>query len=199
MIYLAITADHIRATLTAYLDIHPQDKPDLAPVLDLLDRGGDLTSRKEFRGHATAGAVLADTTGRILHIHHLALDKWLLPGGHLETRDETLLDAALRELTEETGIPADAVTPVGDQPIHIDVHPIPARTPSRSLAGAPDPLGPPDAKGEPDHRHFDFRFAFRATADVRQLQTEEVTDAAWREIDTIDDATLRQRIAEALR
>jgi hypothetical protein len=54
VIDLAITADHIRATLTAYLDEHPEDKPDLAPVLDLLDTGADLTSRKEFRGHATA-------------------------------------------------------------------------------------------------------------------------------------------------
>ncbi len=48
MIDLAITADHIRTTLTAYLDTHPEDKPDLTPVLDLLDTGADLTSRKEF-------------------------------------------------------------------------------------------------------------------------------------------------------
>ncbi|AEH08015.1 MULTISPECIES: NUDIX hydrolase [Protofrankia] len=183
MINLAITADHIRATLTTYLDTHPEDKPDLAPVLDLLDTGADLTSRREFRGHATAGAILANADGRILHIHHRALDTWLMPGGHLETSDETLLDAALRELAEETGIPDDAVTSADDQPIHIDVHPIPAN----------------DAKGEPDHRHVDVRFLFRTTADVHQLQTEEVTDATWRTIDNLSDATLRQRIAEALR
>jgi hypothetical protein len=74
VIDLAITPDHIRTTLTAYLDTHPNEKPDLAPVLDLLDAGGDLTSRKEFRGHVTAGAILADTAGRILHIHHRTLD-----------------------------------------------------------------------------------------------------------------------------
>lgn len=180
---MAITADHIRTTLTAYLDIHPDDKQDLAPVLDLLDSGADITSRKEFRGHATAGAILAGADGRILHIHHLALSTWLLPGGHLEIADRTLLEAARRELTEETGIPADAVTPAGDQPIHIDVHPIPAN----------------DMKAEPDHRHVDFRFLFRTTADLGKLQADEVTDAAWREIDTLKDPTLRQRIATALR
>jgi 8-oxo-dGTP pyrophosphatase MutT (NUDIX family) len=183
VINLTITADHIRATLTAYLDTHPEEKPDLAPVLDLLDAGGELTSRKEFGGHVTAGAALADTAGRILHIHHRALDTWLLPGGHLEPRDASLLQAAQRELAEETGIPANAVTPVGDSPIHIDVHHIPAN----------------EAKAEPDHQHIDVRFLFRTTADVRQLQTDEVTDAAWRKIETIGDATLRQRIAEALR
>ncbi|MCQ4081963.1 NUDIX domain-containing protein [Streptomyces sp. RB6PN25] len=180
---MAITADHIRTTLGDYLDEHPEEKDSLAPVVELLDAGADLTSRKEFRGHATAGAILAGPDGRILHIHHLALDKWLLPGGHLEPQDETLLDAARRELTEETGIPTETVTPISDRPVHIDVHPIPAN----------------DAKGEPDHQHVDFRFLFRTTADVRQLQTEEVTDAAWRDVDTLGDDRLRHRVAQALR
>ncbi|MFI1799375.1 NUDIX hydrolase [Streptomyces sp. NPDC020379] len=180
---MPITADHIRTTVNGFLDEHPDEKPALAPVLALLDDGADLASRKEFRGHATAGAILARPGGSILHIHHLALDKWLLPGGHLEALDGTLLDAALRELTEETGIPAEAVTAVTDRPVHIDVHPIPAN----------------DAKGEPDHQHIDFRFLFRTTADVHQLQAEEVTDAAWRDIETVADECLRSRIAAALR
>ncbi|MFE2943672.1 NUDIX hydrolase [Streptomyces sp. NPDC059255] len=183
MIDLPITEAHLRTTLTVYLDEHPEEKPGLAPVLDLLDSGADLTVRSEFRGHATAGAILAGPDGRILHVHHLALDKWLLPGGHLESVDDTLLEAALRELIEETGIPADAVTTVTHRPLHIDVHHIPAN----------------HSKGEPDHQHIDFRFLFRTTADVGQLQAEEVTGAAWRDADIIGDQTLRQRVTRALR
>ena len=108
MIDLAITADHIRAVIGDYLDAYPEDKQSLAPALELLDDGADLTTRKEFRGHATAAAILAGPDGRILHIHHLVLDSWLLPGGHLEASDTTLLEAALRELAEETGIPIAA-------------------------------------------------------------------------------------------
>lgn len=183
MIDLAITADHIRTTLTSYLDQHPEDRPDLTPALDLIDAGAELASRKEFRAHATAGAILAGPDGRILHIHHIATGKWLLPGGHLEAIDTTLQDAARRELVEETGIPAATVTPVGNSPLHIDIHPIPAN----------------DAKDEPDHQHIDFRFLFRTAAEVGPLQSEEVTDAVWRAVGTLHDERLRYRVAQALR
>lgn len=184
MIDLAIAADHILTVVNDYAEAHPEEKDGLAPVVDLLAAGADLTSRKEFRGHATAGAVLAGPDGRVLHIRHLALDAWLLPGGHLEPEDESLQGAALRELTEETGIPAEAVTPVGDRPVHIDVHPIPAN----------------HAKDEPAHRHADFRFLFRTAATgIGRLQAEEVTGAAWRDVAALRDERLRRRVGEALR
>ncbi|MFI1951125.1 NUDIX hydrolase [Streptomyces xinghaiensis] len=107
----------------------------------------------------------------------------MLPGGHLEADDATLLDAARRELSEETGIPAGTVAPVGDSPLHIDVHPI----------------GANDVKGEPDHQHLDFRFLFTTSSEVGALQTEEVTDAVWRPVDTLHDESLKQRVTRALR
>ncbi|MGP4088646.1 NUDIX hydrolase [Streptomyces sp. KR55] len=180
---MPITAAHIRSTLDDYLGAHPDEKSPLASLAELLDAGAELTSRKEFRGHVTAGAILADPDGRILHIRHLALQRRLLPGGHLEADDDTLLSAAQRELTEETGIPASVVTPAGHRPIHIDAHSIPANP----------------AKEEPEHRHFDFRFLFRTSADVVELRTEEVTAAAWRDADTIADVALRDRVLRALR
>ncbi|MFE5122077.1 NUDIX hydrolase [Streptomyces sp. NPDC056669] len=180
---MTITADQIRAVISDYTSAHPEEKAPLAPVLDLLDSGADLTSRKEFRGHATAGAVLVDDDGQALFIEHLALGKWLLPGGHLEADDADLMGAALRELEEETGIGA-GIAPLSPVPVHVDVHPIPAN----------------DAKGEPDHQHFDFRYLFRtATGSDVTLQAEEVSGFAWRGLDTISDERLRNRVRAALR
>ncbi|MFJ8250239.1 NUDIX hydrolase [Streptomyces sp. NPDC094466] len=181
---MTISSEHIRSTLNGYLDVHPEDKPSLAAVFDLLDTDADLASRKEFRAHATAGAVLLGPDSRILHIRHLALDKWLLPGGHLEPEDDTLQSAALRELCEETGISVKSVTPMGTGPVDIDVHPIPANT----------------SKAEPDHQHVDFRFLFHTeTADVSALQTEEVTGAAWLPVGALASRKLGRRVLGALR
>ena len=176
---MAITAEHIRTTLATYLDEHPEDKADLALPLSLLDSGAELASRKEFRGHVTAGAVLVNDHRHVLFIHHVALDKWLTPGGHLEAEDETLSGAALRELCEEAGIPAEAATLAGVGPVHIDVHPIPENP----------------AKGEPDHFHVDFRFVFRTTgSELVTLQEEEVSGYTWRPVANIADDRLRARV-----
>ncbi|MEJ8654599.1 hypothetical protein WKI65_42865 [Streptomyces sp. MS1.AVA.3] len=60
------------------------------------------------------------------------------------------------------------------------------------------PLDANPAKDEPAHQHFDFRFLFHTTADIGELQTEEVSDAARREIDSISDECLRRWISQAL-
>lgn len=179
---MPITADHVRDTLTAYLDQHPEDKEPLAELIDVLDLAGDsIASRKEFRGHVTAGAILLRPDGRVLTIEHRALNRWLLPGGHLEDEDETLVGAALRELAEETGIDAAAVTLAVDLPLHVDAHAIPANP----------------VKGEQAHQHFDFRFLFRTTAEEVQLQEEEVTAASWQYADMLTGEPLRSRVLTA--
>ncbi|MFI0218808.1 NUDIX hydrolase [Streptomyces lydicus] len=176
---MAISRAHIRNTVTAYLDAHPEDKAHLDVVLGLLDGGADLTSRAEMLGHVTAGAILADLDGQVLHIHHNALNRWLLPGGHLEDVDDDLAGAALRELVEEAGLDGGAVALAEPRPVHIDVHPIPANP----------------AKGEGAHLHVDFRYLFRLERDAPvTLQAEEVSGYAWKTPDTIADDTLRDRV-----
>ncbi|MEU6019268.1 NUDIX hydrolase [Streptomyces sp. NPDC047515] len=99
-------------------------------------------------------------------------------GGHLEPSDNTLLQAVGRELAEETGIPPHMVT-----------HTARPRSTSTSTPSTPTPprTSPPTS--------FDFRFLFRTTADIGGLQTEEVSDAAWRHVDEITDPKLRDRIS----
>ncbi|MDI3424118.1 aminoglycoside phosphotransferase [Streptomyces luteolus] len=80
---------HIRHTLAQYAHSTGTWPKPLAHVTDLLTLGAQLTSRHEFRGHITAGAVLVNHDGAVLHIRHKALGTWLRPGGHLEPEDTT--------------------------------------------------------------------------------------------------------------
>ncbi|MCT2589795.1 NUDIX domain-containing protein [Streptomyces sp. N2-109] len=145
---MPITANHIRTTITAYLDQHPEDKREIDIVQGLLDDGDDLTSRKFLPGHVTAGAILVGRDGRVLHILHNATGKWLLPGGHIEHSDDTLLQAAGRELAEETGIPPYVVTPHNEIPCtstSTPSTPIPPRTspPTSTSTSASSSVPPP--------------------------------------------------------
>ena len=69
-------------------------------MLELLDAPGDPFGRARFDpGHFTASAfVLAPDRRAILEVHHAKLGRWLQPGGHVESADDSLVSAAHREV-----------------------------------------------------------------------------------------------------
>jgi hypothetical protein len=99
----------IRRTVEAYLGRHPGERDAPAGLLATLDRPVDTTLRTALPGHITCSAVVIDRQGRVLHIRHRASGLVLTPGGHVDGGDDTLLGAVLREVQEETGIPASCL------------------------------------------------------------------------------------------
>src|SRR5690349_18598438 len=119
--------------------------------------------RDHLPGHITGSAwvVNNDRTKVLLH-HHLKLDKWLQAGGHADG-DEIVLNVALRELEEETGI--KKVNRLSDGIFDLDIHPIPAR------------------KDFPEHFHYDVRFCFEADETEPIVVSNESLDVKWISID----------------
>jgi 8-oxo-dGTP pyrophosphatase MutT (NUDIX family) len=55
-----------------------------------------------MKKHFSAGAILINDKGQVYLVHQLVRDEWLLPKGTIE-ENETVLEAACREVKEETG------------------------------------------------------------------------------------------------
>lgn len=163
-----ITISDIATTVSRYLDAYPAEEAGLEPLLKALGTGEDsILSRAGLPGHVTCSAAVLDGRGGVLMVKHRALDMWLIPGGHIEPADDSLLSAALRELDEETGVSWEDIAELPDAdaiPVDIDVHSIPANP----------------AKSEQDHWHADFRYVIKARRpDTITIQAEEVSSYNW--------------------
>ncbi|WP_328465367.1 NUDIX hydrolase [Actinoplanes sp. NBC_00393] len=162
------------------------DEADLARkrTLELLADGPVAMTRAHRAGHVTASALVVDAAGRVLLCLHGRLGMWMQLGGHCEAGDGTLALAALREATEESGIPGLIVDP---EPIDVDVHEV--------RCGAAD-----GAPAEPSV-HFDVRFLVRSPAGATEQISEESSDLGWFTPDALPSplasGTVRQ-IAPAL-
>ncbi|MCH5585216.1 NUDIX hydrolase [Shimazuella sp. AN120528] len=160
-----IMQEEIKQVIHLYSIQFPSDNiASLQPLCESMNTS--ITLRTNVSGHVTTSAVIIDPNNRVLHIKHKILKKWLLPGGHCEETDQSLIDASLREAVEETGIPLNCLHCIQEEnvPIDIDLHEIPSNP----------------QKDEPGHWHADFRFVFRLDSSQSIiLQEEEVTDYAW--------------------
>jgi 8-oxo-dGTP pyrophosphatase MutT (NUDIX family) len=152
-------------------------------VLSLLALSPAPFSRYQFNpGHITCtGLVLSPSRDRILLVLHRRLQRWLLPGGHVELDDPRIGDTARREVIEETG----AILAADSSPllVGVDVHGIPPR------------------RDEPFHLHHDLIFRFHAASDAFHT-SEEVREVAWCSLAEFDryqlPGSIRRTYARAL-
>lgn len=122
--------------------------------------------RETLEGHFTASAWLVSADGeRALLMLHRKLGRWLQPGGHADGEAD-LPGVALREAEEETGLRDLEVLP---EIFDVDRHVIPARG------------------QEPEHWHYDVRYAVVARGSQDFLVNEESLELAWRPV--VDIAT----------
>lgn len=118
-------------------------------------------SRNQYApGHMTGTAcVIHPSAQAVLLVHHRKLDRWLLPGGHVEEGiDIHVADTARREAQEETGVDLAIDGPA--ELVGMDVHGIPGR------------------RREPYHLHHDLIFRFQAASALLD-GSAEVRDVRW--------------------
>lgn len=162
--------------LTTYKTSFKEEQPFVQDFLNLL-KSERCYHRDHLPGHITGSAWIAsEDKTQVLLVHHKNLNKWLQPGGHADG-DENVLNVAIREAKEETGL--FALTQKHSGVFDFDIHPIPAR------------------KGFPDHLHYDVRFLFEASTNEKLNISDESNDLKW--IDVKDVPVLCQHNPSILR
>ncbi|MEW2430180.1 NUDIX hydrolase [Micromonospora sp. NPDC047644] len=154
------TYQALHADATALLEGWQSTSPDAASARDralaLLAAGPVAMSRQHRPGHVTASALVLDATGsRVLLCLHGKFGRWVQLGGHCEPTDQTLVGAALREATEESGITGLRIDPV---PIDVDVHQVQCQGGSA---------------------HYDVRFAVIAPPSAVEQVSDEAEELGW--------------------
>jgi 8-oxo-dGTP pyrophosphatase MutT (NUDIX family) len=160
--------------LRAYVPADAEEAAHVAATLRRLSESVDpFASSEQNHGHLTASAVVLDRhTDLVLLVFHPSLNRWLQPGGHVDVTDQDLLDTAVRETLEETGI---LLSRESGRLFDVDVHQIPA------------------SGNQSAHPHFDMRFLF-VVLHREPTTPPEGSEARWCELnEAFADATDRSQ------
>lgn len=107
---------------------------------------------------------------KVLLVHHKKLGTWMQPGGHIEI-DENPIDAAIREVQEETGIDISGYLTVGEK---VDEYAFLMPSP-RFIMEQSIP-----AHGEqPPHFHIDLEYVVEIPEQVVAHQEAEAHGIGW--------------------
>ncbi len=171
--------------LQRYESAWPQDDIDvLRRYRTFVESTPNCCERTHLAGHCTGSAMITCPRGeQVLLLFHPFLQRWLQPGGHADGSFD-LLDVALREAEEETGL--QELVPYCHQgnsrvPLDLDIHPIPAR------------------KSEPDHFHYDLRFLFLADPNAQLVPESPDLKLAWIPVDEVEQRTDEESVLRMIR
>lgn len=137
-------------TLYDYLLIFPKEKTRQTKLLNYLQNSTDeqVVDWNNFNGHIVAsGFIYAKKEKKFLLLYHKDSNMYLYPGGHINSDDINVLEAAKREIFEETGLKNIEQLKLSKNellPLDIDIHLI---SYNKRL-------------NLPEHYHFDFRYLF---------------------------------------
>lgn len=126
---------------------------------DFIESHENCFSRTQLAGHITASALVTPADfSRVLLTHHGKLKRWLQLGGHCDG-NPNVIETALREAEEESGL--KNLQLASPSIFDLDIHEIPAR------------------KDEPTHFHYDVRFLVIAPEPDKINVSSESLDLKW--------------------
>jgi 8-oxo-dGTP pyrophosphatase MutT (NUDIX family) len=148
-------------------------------IIEFINNNNICLGSKNPNGHLTASAWIVnyDRNKTLLH-NHIAFNKWIQLGGHTED-NENIMNAALREAREESGLSSLEI--LSDNIFDIDVHKIPARGHRK------------------EHYHYDIRYILEASDSEKIKKSHESNKIEWLDRTKIDNYTTEESVLRMVR
>lgn len=153
-----------------YLTVYPDEKERQEQFLNYLNNYNDeqIVDWNNFEGHVVAGGfIYAKQDKKFLVLYHKDLEMYLYPGGHVDSNDKSPLEAAIREIKEETGLDNFVELKVANNelvPLDIDTQKIRYN----------------ERLNLPSHYHFDFRYLFMIDKILNiKVDANELSEYKW--------------------
>ncbi|MBQ3511210.1 MAG: NUDIX hydrolase [Bacilli bacterium] len=169
--------EKVKELLRSYLEIFPEEHERQKILLNYLETATNenITDWNNFNGHLVAGGfIYSKNDQKFLVLYHKELKMYLYPGGHIDRDDLTPLEAALREIKEETSLSDLTQLTLTNNPLlpfDIDTHIIPYN----------------EYRKLPEHYHFDIRYLFTTdSTDNISIDKEEASNYKWIDIKELE-------------
>lgn len=150
--------------LKEYKPYNEQESNDRDVILKALSKESNIFERTNATHHMTASAwVLNKSRTKVLMIYHNIYNSWSWTGGHADG-EENLLEVALREIQEETGV--SNVAPLSDEIFSLEVLTVDGH----------------EKKGHyvSSHLHLNLTYLFEADEkEVLRIKPDENSGVAW--------------------
>ena len=153
-----------------YLKKFPNELERLNTLINYINenKSEDIIDWNNFNGHIVASGFVYDKSEKkFLVLYHNDMKMYLYPGGHISEFDLNPLEAAKREVKEETGLFNLKLLKISDNelvPFDIDTHIISYN----------------ERLNLPEHYHFDIRYLFEVENIKNvKIDEEELRDYKW--------------------
>ena len=180
----------IEEALKKYLNKYPEEKDRQSQFKEFLENSNDeeVTDWNNFNGHVVAsGYVYAKKEKNFLLVYHRDFKKFIYPGGHIDKEDISPIQAARREVVEETGlVNIQNVSNFEDEnvPIDIDTQKIEIN----------------ERLNLPQHYHFDFRYLFIIDEIQKiKIDAEELAEFKWLGIEELENNKSFKNVIEKIK
>ena len=138
-----------------------REAEDIEKIAQFVENNPDYLYRSNLKGHVCSSAlVLNEAHTHVLLTHHKKLNHWLQFGGHADG-DFNLLQVALKETEEESGLSLNQIRILSLLPIFVGAFRAPLH------------------KEVPEHVHYDFVYLFQTEGQPTPTVSEESHDLAW--------------------